>query len=335
MSRKLPGLYLVLLLTGCIETEHALVPAKEAIPEPRLEGVWKGDDAVYSLQRLGQDPASYRLVQIKGQATTVLSEGPLLFRLGRRYFLIPKQEEMFWPMRVSFAGDELRVRALNDRWLEDYLTKHREALKHDRKSRSDRFGTWSALVLQAPTKDLQKFFEEHMDELFSSPVARFTRVGKPALPLLAKEGLASPKQRTFDYWDEVRYQLASVPLWRGASRANGLENCNILARVLKEIPTDLIAREAADAGREQTLLFSALAAYLREGKGPADVVSQMVDLLKAPRKPLPRGQASLEPIRRQAQKAAELAKQARERLGKRYEEEFPPWRWRVSEVPSS
>jgi hypothetical protein len=330
MSRRLAVLGVALLLTGCVETEHPLVPPGEAVAEPRLEGVWQGDGTVYSVQRVGQEPASYRVVEIRGGEAKVISEGPLLFRVGRRYFLVPNPEKNFFPLRVSFAGDELRVRELNWRWLDDYLATHRKALKHHHQGSGGGLGSWPVLVLEAPTKELQAFVEKHMDELFSTPVKRFTRVGKAALPPLAKEGLASRRQRTFDYWDEVRYQLKSVPFWHTASRAEAIENCAILARVIQEIPTDLIDREATDAGRHHAALFRDAAKYLSDRTEPADVRA-LVDLLKSPRAELPAGQQSLEPIRRQALQAADEAEQARERLGQRYGEAFPPWRWRVLE----
>jgi hypothetical protein len=139
-------------------------------------------------------------------------------------------------------------------------------------------------------------------------VQPFLRVGRTGLPLLAGDGPASLRQRTFDYWDEVRGVLAPLRRHPGAHPA-GTADCEHLAVRIRDIPTELLDPDAVEAARELADVLAELGQCLRGAKDS--------------------GQAVPGPVRRRVQQAFEVTERSRGRLERRYGWTFPPLRWEL------
>ena len=131
---RIPQLILALagtlLFTGCSDliSLHAFVTDKEAALDPRLVGVWAGEDDLYIVR---QDGNGYTISHADKSASTVYKLKARMLKVGeaRILDLTPFEEDPFQvpahtPMRIWMEGATLRMAFLDSKWLREQASAH-------------------------------------------------------------------------------------------------------------------------------------------------------------------------------------------------------------------
>lgn len=164
---------LVLALGGCIPSLHPLYTDKDLVFDPALLGEWADENSKEALTFTKHDENAYKLVlaEESSKKTTYLAH---LVKLDGKLFLdvgsdpSAKCDCLCGPVHMFFFVSQvdptLRMRDLNDKWLEAFLKKNPSALAHEFVDED--------LWLTAPPKKLQSFVLRHLNtkDAFSDPV---------------------------------------------------------------------------------------------------------------------------------------------------------------------
>jgi hypothetical protein len=160
------------VLSGCVFSVSPLYTAKDVVYDAALEGVWakSGDTSTWAFQK-GAD-SSYKLVVTEGENPSPFAAH--LVQLGGHRFMdiCPeasgldnlKQAELYKAglipghlfLKILQTTPTLRMKVLDDEWLEGLLKKDPKALAHEEIE-------GGKLVLTAPTAALQAFLTQHWD----------------------------------------------------------------------------------------------------------------------------------------------------------------------------
>jgi hypothetical protein len=161
-----------LALSGCVFSVSPLYTAKDVVYDAALEGVWarSGDTSTWAFQK-GVD-SSYKVVVTEGENPSPFVAH--LVQLGGHRFLdiCPetsgldnlKQAELYKAglipghlfLKMLQITPTLRMKVLDDEWLEGLLKKDPKALAHEEME-------GGKLALTAPTAALQAFMMQNWD----------------------------------------------------------------------------------------------------------------------------------------------------------------------------
>jgi DNA-directed RNA polymerase subunit H (RpoH/RPB5) len=185
------------ILTGCVPSLHSLFTEKDIFFEPRLVGVWAGDNSSESWQFTRQsDSNSYEVIYTAGDEEE--EKGSFTGTLGRidemvfldlypddtdskiqanefyKVHLVPAHTFM----KIEQIQPILKMRVMNPETLNEMLESDPNLLRHEKLER-DR------VVLTASTEELQQFMREHAgdEDLFDEPMElKYVEQAKPDLP---------------------------------------------------------------------------------------------------------------------------------------------------------
>jgi hypothetical protein len=159
-----------LMFSGCLVTSlDPLYTEKDIVADPGIVGNWMSTSDSDSMVILQQDAKSYRVIYVEDKKAPGVYELRLI-QLGKHRFydLFPAAptggsdvlQGHYFPVH-SFGmlernADSLRFRSLNQDWLKQQLQAHPNLLPH--RTSGD------ALLLTAPTPELQKFVHARAEE---------------------------------------------------------------------------------------------------------------------------------------------------------------------------
>lgn len=158
------------LMSGCVPALHPLYTEQDLIFDAALIGVWQEVDAegeTWDFARTTDD--SYRLVYTDEEGRQGAFQARLLRIEGTTFLdLYPEEPALaandFYAMHLLRAHSfllvdsiepELRIRAMDPAWLEEYLEQAPGAIAHEVLE--------GGIVLTASTRDLQRFVLEHLE----------------------------------------------------------------------------------------------------------------------------------------------------------------------------
>jgi hypothetical protein len=177
MKTKISGLLLVtLLLGGCWQKSvRPFYTASDLVAEPKLAGTWREvtsdptDAFTWSFSR-GTDNRFELLASDKKERHEYEAH---VFKLGeRRYIdLLSKTRAVSTVpahhlFQIVELGPDLKVKALNPSWMDQWLRKHPGSLEHivviDPEHRDNR--DKDEFILTTDTKALQSFIRDHLKD---------------------------------------------------------------------------------------------------------------------------------------------------------------------------
>jgi hypothetical protein len=167
-------LFLLLSLSACVPSLHALYTDKDVIFEPSLLGEWidAKRDSKSTLTFTKVDDKAYKLVSADEEETLTFIAH--LVKLGDKLFLDAKGDSSVddhtsaLPVHMFFfvpqTAPTLRMRAIDPGWLKGFIEKNPAAIRHEIVDKD--------VVLTASTKELQSFVLRHLNTraAFTDPV---------------------------------------------------------------------------------------------------------------------------------------------------------------------
>ena len=177
------------LLVGCFEVSvslHPIYTEEDLIFVPELLGTWyEGEPDDETLSFSSDDHRSYDLVVPDDEGGTFAFSVHLIRIKGTMFLdLYPASDDeelfpYFMPVHNFFLVEQieptLKMRAMDDDWLESYLKEHPRSLRHEIVD--------EIIVLTASTKKLQAFLLKHMNKgAFEEEPTELTRLPPEAEP---------------------------------------------------------------------------------------------------------------------------------------------------------
>ncbi len=159
----------LLLIAGCVRSLHPLYTEKDLVFDEKLLGTWLKDGEgtdTWVFQKAGEN--SYYLIETEKGAPARFEAH--LVKLGSYYFLdlIPSEMDTkndfyklhFVPVhtfsRIWLEKDSFRFGMFDNDWLRDMIEQKKITIGHERDEK--------ALLLTAPTADLQKLVLQYADD---------------------------------------------------------------------------------------------------------------------------------------------------------------------------
>lgn len=311
---------------GCVETEKPPYSSGDVVFEPALLGDWVYLDgqergglppvrrspgkATHRIERA--ENGSYRNLALGGEKEVVEFT---VFKLGDRYFLASKADKgRFRVSRLTISGEFLKIWWLN---FERVLEAHPEAVKH----KVDDFTT----VLTGSTDELRVFLLKYADEpgVWNWKYESMQRVdGLKVTPA----GLTGRKQRTLDYWAEMRLALQDSAPSHGTTRDNLSAFWAAASSEIGLQITDGVDADAVACGKLATELCDVMAKYTGKHRPTAPLASLVREStggVAAEPTTLPAGRDEVLARVREALAKLEMM---RKKLSDRYKCEFLPIR---------
>jgi hypothetical protein len=171
------------LLCGCLPLSiYPLYTDKETVFDPSLIGTWE-DEKADSVWMLEEGPSGSYVFQLVTEGEESRSFSVHLVKLGPHEFLdfFPMEEEgedflgdLLLPVHLFYkmerAGDQIRLRVLNEEWLASLIASGQVSVSYMRQ-------VDGVKVLSSPTETLQAFLIEHArkEEAFYSEEHILTR----------------------------------------------------------------------------------------------------------------------------------------------------------------
>ena len=185
-ARSLVGLSLLLFAAGCIDSTQPFYTPETLKKDLDLAGAWKEVDPakhaqeidVFTVKSLGDGEFEVRrkAKSAAGAADPGEEAGPSVLHAvelgGKLYFdaTSPFSADGHIITRALLDGDRLFVAGLDFNKTRKYAAKDKLPYRE----------SWSSLVLDAPTADLQKFIASHWREIFDYQAHHeFVRIKKP------------------------------------------------------------------------------------------------------------------------------------------------------------
>ncbi len=177
MFSKLATVLLCFLLTGCVSSLHPLSSPTQALPDPKLIGLWhcadNGKPVVFEVTAgkhwmhfLDRSPNA-------GNAVGETDNYGFCTAIGDDRFLNVKQlgskgsPDTYALYRYEIDDDELTVWSLDHDEVQNAIEKGKLAGKYDPKWRTKKVA--QDVLITAPTDDLVKFFEHSdLDDFFTN-----------------------------------------------------------------------------------------------------------------------------------------------------------------------
>ena len=213
------SLLLIVLIAcsaGCVYTATPLGTAKDRVFDESLLGTWVPTDSPSSLNLQGKvviKRAGDRGYTCEYHRPDGVKKVKFhLFKIGASYFCEQQVEkDKYFVLRLSLLGDELHYRPFDD----DRVRAAAKAFPKVKITSITHRGavfTSSDYVFAGPPQDLRKLFFKDMALSEMSGALRGGCAGK-----VAKKGLASKKQRTYEGWLELRRELRDGAVKKGIS----------------------------------------------------------------------------------------------------------------------
>jgi hypothetical protein len=330
-GRFLAAAMVLMAAAGCVSSKHALHTQKDVVFEPALLGEWR------SVESDGRLSPSVTKVQKMGQSAYRAGSGNNdnrdfdLLRLGDHYFVdwCVKEgtQETHAFGKVTASGSDLKIWTIDQDWLMSLLKRNPWAVKHELHRYRDAQAkvTSESVTLTAPTEALQGFVLNHVNTPGAFKVCpfsgRYRREGKPEVPAT---GLLSKRQRTFDYWYEVRaiYLGSTIPAGVPANRVN--PELERVASALENLPTLGVDLDAVQSSLYAAKTFRNMAAFLEKHNAPNKGAEVFIrGVLGDPLGPINELNAEKRELQQQGRTMVEKFNQTRAALTARYEMEFP------------
>jgi hypothetical protein len=157
----------LVFLAGCIPCLRAIYTEKDLVFEPALVGTWHQADSKGVWQFTKAGGKSYRLVYtdpegkpgefsahlVKIDGTLFLDLYPEDPHLAKNAFYVLHVRPMHTFLLVQAVTPELRMSAMNPKWLGEHLKADPEAVRHEE--------TEQGILLTASTQELQAFLAKH------------------------------------------------------------------------------------------------------------------------------------------------------------------------------
>ena len=272
-------------LTGCVESEQPPFAAEDLVFEPALLGDWElvpdPTDLVASAPNAKKETYRITVGPDGSYISTPLGKdksapAPLwLFKIGDRYFAAQKGLQrlsenpkiVYTVWRVVVRGSELQ---LWDIEFASLLNENPKLASFKTKPDNERGSGY----FDGPTKEVRALLAAHSDDncvWFVSLQYRRTAGLK-----VTEAGFLGKKQRTLDYWAQLRHLLHSSTLtvW-GSSNVSGWYKTS---DHIKNLPKDGVDAEAVAAGASAIALCNAMEEYADKRKPPADPLASLIRL---------------------------------------------------------
>jgi hypothetical protein len=234
-------------------------------------------------------------------------------------------------VKVSVLGNQLRTHYLDHDWVRQLVERDPDAIKHDTELTRTPYKdkgvkreiNTKRIRLTASPRDLQAFVLKHINDPLAFRASGDVHERGQKIEITA-EGLASKKQRTFDYWYEVRSILLGTP--RPPKGANARQLAKTLSDVSKEIadlPTLGVDEDAVDCGNDLSQHLGQVANFLKNSQSgdraleaiirgvAGDLFGVAIEVAKEQRD-----------LANRTQQVDEKMQRARAKLTARYEMEF-------------
>lgn len=315
-----------LAAAGCVETKNPPFQPEDLAFEPGLLGDWADESA--APPPAGDKPApptAYRVEAAKGTAYRATGDGGpkdaisfFLFKLGDRYFVAAAADGRYQVLRAVASGDTVRLWPLDPAAVlgdDPGRAGHESSVVLARRT----------TVLTGPTAEVRAFLARHADDpaVWAGPPMVYRR--KDGLKLTTA-GLTGRKQRTLDYWAELRSTLQGGKFPVGGPGADAAAEWKRVAASLAALSAEGVDPDAAACGLVAAELGDAAAAYARLRRRPVDPLAALVrDATGGAADPatLPPGR---EAVQARAREALATLEAARAKLAGRYGGEFLPVR---------
>ena len=164
----------VLVMAGCVRSLHPLYTDNELVFERLLLGTWveiQNSKDSWIFQKAGDN--AYDLIHTEKGAPAKFEAH--LVKLGKFLFLdiFPSQPDTkneFYKLhlipahtfsRIWIEGDFVKLALLDNDWLRDMVTQNKVSIRHERVE--------DAVILTAPTEDLQKFVVQYANDTLAFP----------------------------------------------------------------------------------------------------------------------------------------------------------------------
>lgn len=265
---------LAVLTAGCVETRNPPYLPGDLVFEPGLLGDWT-EDTSHLPSAPGGDPKGpaekpvRRLDTAKGGAYRLVTVGAdppdavdlHLFKLGDRYFVALNEEKRHVVLRLTVSGGGVKLWRLSPGRV---LGDDPGAAKHA-----------ADFVLTGPTADVRDFLTKHSDApgVWNALPHVYRRKGGLKV---TPAGLTGGRQRTMDYWAELRATLQGVTVSVGGTGADAAAAWAAADKAIRSMATDGVDAEAAACGPLAAGLCDALAGYTRARRCPPDPLAALV-----------------------------------------------------------
>lgn len=158
---------------------------------------------------------------------------------------------------------------MNKAWLERELESGRASLKHEVKTeaytttvngKTERHTT-KEILLTASTEDLQAFLLDRIDD--PTAFGGASKLRRARKIEVAPAGLASKRQRTLEYWCEVRALSVEPHLPPGAKPDQIAQELTRMAKEIEDLPTLGVDLIASDCALETASAFNRMSDYAK------------------------------------------------------------------------
>lgn len=271
----------LLALAGCVVgSEHPLHTEKDLVFEEWLLGKWTSGVGNTVLERDGDKCYKAVVNELEGKTRV---DRYRLVSLGDHYFLQYHFGEspgcLFF--KISVLGSSIRLRDLDEAWIDSLLQANPNAIKH-KVARTNDPATGkpkNEYALTAPTGDLQAFVLKYINQpkafrLYSNEkTCDYTSARNiPITPT----GLASKKQRTGDYWYEVRMLIFTTQIGKNTQPADVAKELKRLVKAIRGLPTLGVDLDAVACAEDWTNTFERTIDFIEEGQSAGKLVEAMV-----------------------------------------------------------
>jgi hypothetical protein len=322
MYRLLYSFLLVVALgsVGCVPSKEPLYTEKDLLVDEAILGDWQMQtaegQATLTIKKSGKNRFKEVRIGSRGERTEFELT---LFKLGNSYFTDFAFGSEHYFFKVCVLGDKMVMRTPTMDSLKLYLHFYPKQLKHER----TRIEGWNdSFKFTASTLELQAFVMANMNDhsLFQQSMT-YQRIGKfPVTPF----GLASKKQRTFDYWCEIRgiFRGGFVPF--GAKPDEMAKEFNRIASGIADLPTLGVDSVAVDCGVDLIRLLNNTSMHVKKYSDPDKLLEAFMrgitgDITGVGRE----RREEFDSLMKQGERAQDRFNKARAALTARYEIEFP------------
>ncbi len=273
MKRSIVPLFLLVAAVGCdvhlTDSTKPLYTENDLVQEDAVLGNWMEHEGKVRISVETADENTYRIPAPNPKAKPTHLHFRLL-KLGDHYFIdLDHRLGGHTFGRIALLGNSLYVRSFHPDWLKARCKESPEAFAHTvvqtvEQGTDGKPHTVERLVLTGDTLALQTLVLKYVDDpsaFRGTPTSPLLKVGK--IPIHAT-GLASKKQRTFNYWYEVRMAIHSLSLPEGIQPDAAAGRLEGLSRTISNLPTLGVDLSAAECAAQAATTYKSFANRIRE-----------------------------------------------------------------------
>jgi hypothetical protein len=318
---------------GCVQSRQPIYTDADVVLDDSVPGIWHGTNRNgkpdKSIVRVFREGKGYAFVE-----RDLPTQPFLLVKIGNHYFIdlveVSSRPEPSDPLandhqfcRVSRIGRTVRFRAMTTPALE--VLKQNPGLVKHRIIRQKSFGsTFEIAELIDSPKRVQRFILTALEEdprTFSEPRdSEFDLAADD--DKVTPEGMTSRRQRTFEYWYEMSFILASLGAESEHQNTPWVDRVRLLTQSLRKLPTTRVDTEARDCSKAVQDMLEEIAADHDQYAGSEKVVESFLCGLFCDK--LWRGSRALTQVLQERFKiTVDRVRNARATLSAKYGMEFP------------